>query len=191
MSAIRLIPLIWSAELQVTAHPPMEEVMRRVFETEKRPGILSVTLATGFPWADVPNMGASVIVVADGDRALAQQAADELGDWIWERRERWYTPPLTVEEGLAEGHKLGRYPIILADMADNTGGGTPGDSTQVLRAFVEHDLHDALLLYMVDPSVASQAHAAGPGVFGTGPSVDCAGSGGLLGAGDAVHRITR
>lgn len=163
VSAIRLLPLIWSAECQVTAHPPMLEVMQRVFEAETRPGILSVTVATGFPWADVPNMGASVMVVADGDQALAQQTAEELGDWIWERRERWYRTPLTVEEGLTEGRKAGRYPILLADMADNTGGGTPGDSTAVLRTFVEHDLEDALILYMVDPEVARQATAAGVG----------------------------
>jgi microcystin degradation protein MlrC len=163
VSAIRLLPLIWSAECQVTAHPPMDEVMQRVFEMERRPGILSVTLATGFPWADVPNMGASVIVIADGDRALARQAADELGDWIWTRRERWYRTPLTVQEGLSAGQKAGRYPIILADMADNTGGGAPGDSTPVLRAFVGQDLEDALILYLFDPEVARQAHAAGVG----------------------------
>jgi microcystin degradation protein MlrC len=163
VSAIRNLPLIWSAECQVTAHPPMLEVMEQVFATEQRPGILSVTVATGFPWADVPNMGASVIVVADGDRILAQQTADELGNWIWTRRERWYRAPLTVQEGLAAGQSAGRYPIILADMADNTGGGTPGDSTPVLRAFVEQDLDAALVLYMVDPEVAQQAHAAGVG----------------------------
>ncbi len=162
-AAIRTIPLIWSAERQVTAHAPMREVMDRVFDTERRPGILSVTLSTGFPWADVPNMGASVIVIADGDQAMAQRTADELGDWIWAQRERWYVAPLTVQEGLAEGQKSGRYPVILADMADNTGGGAPGDSTALLRTFVEQDLEDALLLYLVDADVAAQAHAAGQG----------------------------
>jgi microcystin degradation protein MlrC len=48
-------------------------------------------------------------------------------------------------------------------MADNTGGGAPGDSTEVLRTFVERDLKDALLLYLVDPEAARQAHAAGAG----------------------------
>jgi microcystin degradation protein MlrC len=163
VSAIRKIPLIWSAELQVTAHPPMEEVMQRVFEAERRPGILSVTLSTGFPWADVPNMGPSVIVIADADPALAQQTADEIGDWIWVRRERWYQTPLTLEQGLTEGQKAGRRPILLADMADNTGGGAPGDSTAVLRAFVEQDLEEALILYLADAEVARQAHAAGVG----------------------------
>src|SRR5207253_2864573 len=109
VSALRNIPLIWSAECQVTAHPPMDEVMQRVFEAERRPGILAVTFATGFPWADVSNMGPSVIVITDGDRALAQQTADELGDWVWERRQRWYRTPLTVQEGLTAGQKAGRY----------------------------------------------------------------------------------
>jgi microcystin degradation protein MlrC len=163
VSAIRKIPLIWSPECQVTAHPPMDEVMQQVFAAERRPGILLITLATGFPWADVPNMGPSVIAITDGDAALAQQTADELGDWIWERRKRWYHTPLTVQEGLSAGQKTGRYPIMLADMADNTGGGAPGDSTAVLRTFVAQDLQDALLLYMVDPEVAAQAHAAGVG----------------------------
>ena len=58
---------------------------------------------------------------------------------------------------------MGRYPIIVADHSDNTGGGAPGDSTEVLRTFLEMDLSNALLLYMVDADVAQQAHAAGVG----------------------------
>jgi microcystin degradation protein MlrC len=163
MMALREVPLFWSAACQVTAHPPIDEAFRLVHLVERRPGILSVTLATGFPWADVPHMGASIIVVADGDRQLARAAADEVGDWVWQRRERWHRRPLTVAEGLDLGEKEGRYPILLADMADNTGGGAPGDSTEVLRTFVERDLSDGLLLYLVDVAVARQAHAAGVG----------------------------
>lgn len=163
VSALRPLPLFWSAACQVTAHPPIDEAFRLVHEAERRPGILSITLATGFPWADVPHMGASVIVVADGDRQLARATADEIGDWIWQRRDRWYRPPLSVREALALGEREGRYPIILADMADNTGGGAPGDSTEVLHTFLELGLRDALLLYLVDPETARQAHAAGKG----------------------------
>jgi len=107
-------------------------------------------------------MGASVIVVADGDAALARKTADEIGDWIWQRRERWHRKPLTVSEALAAPPPQ-RGPVMLADMADNTGGGAPGDSTEVLRVFIERDLQDALVLYLVDPEVARQAHAAGVG----------------------------
>lgn len=161
--AIHQLPLFWSTPCQVTAHPPMDEVLRRVHEIEARPGIICVTIATGFPWADVPEVGSSVMVVADGDEALAHRTADELAAWIWERRDRWYSPPLTVRAGLQRGEELGSYPIILADHADNTGGGSPGDSTEVLRTFLDLGLQDALILYLVDPEVAGQAHQAGVG----------------------------
>src|SRR5205085_628099 len=68
-----------------------------------------------------------------------------------------------VRDALAEGEKLGRYPIVLADHADNTGGGAPGDSTEVLRTFLDMGLQGALVLYLVDPEVVAQAHAAGVG----------------------------
>ncbi|MBT6154203.1 MAG: M81 family metallopeptidase [Planctomycetaceae bacterium] len=161
--AIHQLPMFWATRCQVTAHPPMDEVIGRVHELERRDGIISVTIATGFPWADVPEVGGSVIVVADGDEKLAQSTADEFGGWVWENRERWYSAPVTVRDALADGEKTGRYPIILADHADNTGGGSPGDSTEVLRTFLEMGLEDALLLYLVDHDVATQAHAAGIG----------------------------
>lgn len=161
--AIHQLPLFWSTRCQITAHPPMDEVLRRVHEIEARPGIICATIATGFPWADVPEVGSSVMVVADGDEVLAQQTADELGAWIWEHRQRWYSPPLSVRAGLQRGEEIGKHPIILADHADNTGGGSPGDSTEVLRTFLELALQDALILYMVDHQVARQAHQAGVG----------------------------
>ena len=53
--------------------------------------------------------------------------------------------------------------MVLADHADNTGGGSPGDSTEILKTFIEWGLTDSLVLYIVDPEVALQAHAAGVG----------------------------
>jgi microcystin degradation protein MlrC len=161
--ALRQLPLFWGTRCQVTAHPPMNEVIQRMHEMEKRPGIVCLTISTGFPWADVPEAGSSVIAVANGDPSLARAAADELGDWIWDHRERWYTPTLSVRDALAQGEKIGRYPVLLADHADNTGGGAPGDSTEVLRTFLELRLQEALILYMVDPEVIAQARAAGVG----------------------------
>ncbi len=161
--AFRSIPLFWSVPTQVTGLAPMNEVMQYVHDIEARPGILSVTLATGFPWADVPDVGASLIVVADSDQSLASNTAEELASWIWTNRDRWYHPPKSVRDAIREGEQGSRYPIVLADHADNTGGGSPGDSTEILRTFIELGLSDALILYIVDPDVARQAHAAGVG----------------------------
>jgi microcystin degradation protein MlrC len=161
--AFRPLPLFWSAACQVTAHPPIDEAFRLVHDAESRPGILSITLSTGFPWADVPQMGPSVIVVADANAELARATAANLVGWVWTRRERWHRKPLSVREALALGEQNGAYPVLLADMADNTGGGAPGDSTEVLRTFLDMGLKDALILYLVDPDTARQAHTAGVG----------------------------
>ncbi|MDG2127325.1 MAG: M81 family metallopeptidase [Fuerstiella sp.] len=162
-TAIHQLPLFWSTPCQVTAHTPMDDVLRQVHEIENRTGIICVTIATGFPWANVPEAGSSVIVVADGDQQQAQQTAKELGHWIWERRDRWYAPPLAAKAALQRGEESSRYPIILADHTDNTGGGSPGDSTEVLQTFLELKLQDALILYLVDNEVAVQAQQSGVG----------------------------
>jgi microcystin degradation protein MlrC len=108
--AIHQLPMFWSTPCQVTARPPMNEVIERLHEMERRKGVVSMTVATGFPWANVPDVGSSVIAVTDNDQQLAQQLADELGGWIWENRQRWYSPPLPVRDALAEGERIGRYP---------------------------------------------------------------------------------
>lgn len=163
VTALKQIPLFWSSQKQVTAHPPMNEVLARVHELEQRPSILAASIATGFPWADVPQLGASLFVVADGDRQLATAAAAELGDWIWEQRERWYQPPQSIREGIAAGQTLGKFPILLGDYNDNTGGGAPGDSTAVLRTLIEMKLPDALLLYIVDLCAIDEVQRVGVG----------------------------
>lgn len=163
MMSIHQLPMFWSARCQVTAHPPMNEVIDRLHEVEKRSGIITATVATGFPWSDVPEVGSSVIVVADGSFDLAQQTADEFAGWIWENRQRWYSSPVSVRDAIAAGERVGDYPIILADHTDNTGGGAPGDSTEVLRTFLDLQLQEALLLYMVDAAVVQQAHDVGAG----------------------------
>jgi microcystin degradation protein MlrC len=161
--AIARIPMFWGVENQITAHLPIKELMDYVHAIERRPGVLCVTVATGFPWADVPNMGASVIVVTDADQVLADAVAKELKDWIWDRRETWRHRILSVTAALEHGEKLGKYPIILADHGDNTGGGAPGDSTEILATFLQRKLRDAVVLYIVDPEGVAQAQTAGVG----------------------------
>ncbi len=161
--ALRQLPIFWNVICQVTAQEPMRQLIEYIHNVETRQGILSVTVATGFPWADVPNMGASVIVVADRSQALAEATADEVTDWIWERRAQWISRPVSISEAIAQGDARGKYPVVFADHADNTGGGSPGDSTEILREFMDRKLDDALLLYLVDPDVVEQAHAAGVG----------------------------
>ena len=67
---------------------------------------------------------------------------------------------MTSGRGFSEDMRLAH---VLADQADNTGGGAPGDGTEVLRLFVERELEQAAVLYVVDPQAAALAHQAGLG----------------------------
>ena len=160
--ALHQLPLVWGMN-QVTAHPPMRQAIEYLHQIEARPGVIRGSIATCFPLADIPDMGASVYVATDNDPALAQSCADELAAWLWERRADWQAAMPSTEEALQEAEKTGRYPIVLADRNDNTGGGSPGDSTGLLRAFLAADLQDACVLYIVDPAAVVACHQAGVG----------------------------
>jgi microcystin degradation protein MlrC len=160
--ALCQIPMIWGTN-QVTAHPPMSEAVAELHRIEAQPGVVCGSIATCYPLADVPDMGASVYVATDNDQALAQRYADELGEWIFARRADWQVPSPSTLQALEQQHTAGRFPIIFADRNDNTGGGSPGDSTGALRTFLEADLQDACVLYIVDPEAVAQCTQAGLG----------------------------
>ena len=160
--ALYQIPMIWGIH-QVTAHPPMREAIGELHRIEAQPNVICGSIATCYYLADVPNMGASVYIVTDNDPALAQTYADQLGEWIFERREEWHGPSLTTREALQIAEADGNFPVIFADRNDNTGGGSPGDSTGMLKYFIEAGLQDACLLYIVDPEAIAACHRAGVG----------------------------
>ena len=160
--ALHQIPMIWGIN-QVTAHSPMKEAIAELHRIEAKPGGVCGSIATAYPLADVPNMGSSVYVVTDNDQQLAQSCADELGAWVYERREDWQASMPTTRGALTQAEEEGKYPVIIADRNDNTGGGSPGDSTGTLKTFVEAGLQDACVLYIVDPEAIALCHEAGVG----------------------------
>lgn len=160
--ALHQIPMIWGIH-QVTAHLPMREAIEELHRIEAQPGVICGSIATCYYLADVPNMGASVYIVTDNDQALAQTYADQLGEWIFERREEWHGPSLTTCEALQIAEADGNFPVIFADRNDNTGGGSPGDSTGMLQCFIEAGLQEACILYIVDPEAIVACHRAGVG----------------------------
>ncbi|MCC6507847.1 MAG: M81 family metallopeptidase [Pirellulaceae bacterium] len=161
--AVRYLPLLWSAARMIDAEPPMSDAVQMLRALDQRPGVLSSSIGVGYQWIDNPTVGASVIVVTENDEALAERYADELAKWVWDRRSQWRRDPLTPSAAIAQGEQLGKYPIVLAEQGDNTGGGASGDATEILRLFIEQKLVPSAVLYMVDPDVAAQAVAAGAG----------------------------
>ncbi|MFN0195297.1 MAG: M81 family metallopeptidase [Planctomycetaceae bacterium] len=160
--ALHQIPMVWGMN-QVTAHSPMKEAIAELKRIEEQPEVICGSIATCYFLADVPDMGSSVYVVTDNNLAAAQRYADALGEWCYSRKADWHFHMPTTKEAIALANAAGKFPVIFADMRDNTGGGSPGDSTGSLRAFLDAGLKEACVLNITDPESVKQCHAAGVG----------------------------
>ncbi|HTD05670.1 M81 family metallopeptidase [Undibacterium sp.] len=128
-----------------TTQEPMAGFVRRMQECERQPGVLSVSLGHGFPRADVAEAGAKLWVITDNDPALAKTLAEDLAREFWELRHRTTASVLSVEAALSEASALQDGPVVLADVADNPGGGATGDSTFILAAILEQGIADVAI----------------------------------------------
>jgi microcystin degradation protein MlrC len=145
-----------------TTQEPARAIVRRMQEIEREPGILSVSWVHGFPWGDVAEVGARVLVIANGDRELAQRWADTLGHEIYSLRRQLVTPLLDIDAALDIAASQPGLSVI-ADVADNAGGGAPGDNTFILRRLLLRRLPRAALGALYDPMAVQICFEAGVG----------------------------
>ena len=117
-------------------------------------GILSASAAMGFYYADVAEAGASFFAVADGDKALARRAARFMAQRAWERRvELTGTLPLPAQ-AVAGAIAAVRGPVVLMDVGDNVGAGSPADSTVLFAEVLRQNGVDALVILFAPEAVA-------------------------------------
>jgi len=159
----RKLRMMASSEKHDTNHGPMVDIMAHARMLETRPGILAVTVTPTQPWMDVPELGWSVTVVADGDAGLAQAAADELAWKLWLRRERFLVEKVSVPDAVQQAIAHEGVPVILADGADSPSAGGNGDGDDLLRELLRIGYQGDALLTVVDPVAAATCTAAGEG----------------------------
>lgn len=151
------------ATLIFTSSEPGISLVRRMQEMERLPGVLSVSIIQGFPWADVPDMGTRVLVYTDGDVALAQKLAREFADDLFAMREEINERRPGIDEALDIALAAPQGPVVIADGADNAGGGAASDSTFMLRRMLERGIDNAALGPIWDPVAVQLAFDAGQG----------------------------
>lgn len=154
-----------------TTQGPMRDFVQQLQDCEKTsPGVVSVSVLHGFPWSDTPHTSAAVLVLAQATPAAAAVATGllrELADSFYGLRERASAARLPLHAALDAA--LGALPpapgapVVLADTADNAGGGAAGDSTFVLRELLRRGVRDVALGMIWDPQAVAIATAAGVG----------------------------
>lgn len=145
-----------------TTIEPMRGFVDRISALEGKDGVLSISLAHCFPYADVPEMGARVLVVTDNRRqagdTLARALADEFLGMRGKTQPDYQTPDEAIDIALKEAGT-----VVIADPSDNPGGGAPGDSTVILRRLIERGIKGAALGPVWDPMAVRMCFLAGVG----------------------------
>src|SRR5262252_9467570 len=72
-------------------------------------------------------------------------------------------PHADIPEAVARALAAEGQPIVLADMADNTGGGAAGDGTEVLRELVRVGARSTIVACIWDPQAVARCVEAGVG----------------------------
>ena len=152
-----------------TAEGPMVRLFAMAREFEAQPGVINVSVFGGFPFADIPEAGSSVVAVTDDNPALAGHIVKTIGQEMWNIRGQ-FLKPITAPAGAVrhamspEAQAKGKPgPIILADVADNCGGGGSGDTTVLLQTLLDMGARDVGFAIMWDPGAVKQAETAGVG----------------------------
>jgi microcystin degradation protein MlrC len=145
-----------------TTREPMRSFVDKISALEGREGVLSISVAHGFPYADVPDVGARILVITDDRKNYGDRLAEELGRELYAMRGRTAPPYLAPDEAIDRALEVdGR--VVMADPTDNPGGGAPSDNTAILRRLIERDVRNAALGPIWDPMAVRFCFAAGKG----------------------------
>jgi microcystin degradation protein MlrC len=162
VQALEMPPLVVNILKQFTGEEPMRGLVEAGTVARGRLGMLSASVVEGYPYADVPEMGMSFLAIADGDPGVAHAAARDLARAAWERRAELQGQAASPEEALRRASLAGRGPVVLMDVGDNIGGGSPADST-ILLAEARRQGVRSFLQTLCDPHAVQACIAAGVG----------------------------
>lgn len=146
-----------------TQEQPLRNLVDRMKAMEGKEGILSTSFIHGFPWGDVADVGAKMLVVCDGDQQRANDLVTELGQEVWGNRVALATVPMSIDDALDHAEAAPHGPIVLADVSDNPGGGAPGDSTFILRRILDRGIQNVVSALYWDPVAVRFCQEAGEG----------------------------
>ena len=142
---------------------PAASIVREMHELETRDTVLSVSHAHGFPWGDVADASAKLLVVTDNDIETGRKIASDLAETIWSLRDETHPTGLSIDEAFDTALASESGPIIMADHADNAGVGAPSDSTYILQTILDKNVENVASGFYWDPVAVRFCVEAGVG----------------------------
>ncbi|MBI1896916.1 MAG: M81 family metallopeptidase [Acidobacteria bacterium] len=155
-------PMLYNIRFQYTSVPPLRPIVDATRELEKNPKILAASVSGGYQYADVPWVGPSAVVVTDGDPELAEREAKRLSEMLWATRDRLKLELPDAAAAVKIAASEVKHPVVLVEMGDNIGGGSPGDATFLLSELVRQNV-SGWVVALADPEAANKAASVGVG----------------------------
>lgn len=154
-------PLLTVPLAQATDDEPMSGLVAFAATQAAERGVERVCITAGFSYADVDRAGLSVLATASKTRGRQADAliADVLAK-IDELSSEFDVSLPGPRAAVTEAAGRAEQPVVLADLADNIGGGSSGDGTTILAEMLEQGVHRGLAV-IADAEVAAAAHRAG------------------------------
>ncbi len=147
-----------------TSRDPMRSFVDKIIRIENEdPDILSISVVHGFMAGDVPEMGTKLLVVTDDKPEKGEALARELGLELFSKRGTFIMPQIDEIEAVTQAAAATSWPVVVADVWDNPGGGTAGDATVLLQEFLARGVRDVAIGTIWDPMAVQICMAAGEG----------------------------
>lgn len=160
----RRLPMMTQLLNQSPSNAPMNEIMDTACAAEREGRVLNGSIFAGFPLADTPYTGLSIVLVADRSKKNEAMALlDRLTEMAWERREAFITAYDPYEKTVAEAAKLKDGPVLLVDHGDNCASGGTTDEMSVLREMILQGMTDVIAGPYWDPAAVDLLVSAGIG----------------------------
>jgi len=154
--------MLYNIRFQNTNVEPLRPIVEETRRLEREPGVLAVSVAGGYQYADVPAMGASVVAVTDNQPEKARQIARRLSDMLWATRAVLKLELPDPKAAVRRAMTAEKFPVVLVEMGDNIGGGSAGDATFLLSELIRQKA-DGWFVAIADPEAVQAAVRAGIG----------------------------
>src|ERR1043166_354360 len=146
-----------------TSIQPMRGLVDKIMALEGKNRVLSISIGHCFPYGDVPECGARILVITDDAKQHGDTLAEEIGRELIAFREQAAPPPYTVDGAIDFALAQPGAPIVIADTTDNAGGGAPSNNTTFLRRLIARGIEGAAVAPIWDPIAVRLAFDAGEG----------------------------
>jgi len=159
------LPFLVSCENSNSYDSPAVYALTMLRELLKTKGVLSAGMFFTQPWLDVPELGLQLCAFTDGENPQAQKRLDEIANYLWDNR-RYFVIDLPDIPKALEATKDMEKPVLFVDFGDVPNAGSTGDSSVVLKAFLEAGLDYKSCVVVSDPQSVQKAVEIGEGNSG-------------------------